>query len=115
MKSDLDSALPAPIAQAGQDAVAPNGGAKHSPAYIAKATKAAVDFESFFISHMLHDMRATTRELASEDSIFKDPVNSDMLDMADNMMAGSIAGQRAFGIADAILRQLLPEQFNKPK
>jgi flagellar protein FlgJ len=85
------------------------------PAYVARATKAAVEFESFFVGHMLHQMRSTTRELAPEDSVFKDPVNTDMLDMADNLLAGNIAGQRAFGIADAILRQLLPAPLNKSK
>jgi flagellar protein FlgJ len=38
-----------------------------------------------------------------------------MQDMADNLLAGQIAGQRAFGIADAILRQLLPAPLNKTK
>ncbi|RFP18969.1 MULTISPECIES: rod-binding protein [unclassified Duganella] len=78
------------------------------PKYRAKATEAAVKFESFFIGHMLHHMRAGTRELASEDSVFKDKINEDMLDMADNLVADQLAGQRAFGVADAILRQLLP-------
>ncbi|ELX09229.1 hypothetical protein Jab_2c12910 [Janthinobacterium sp. HH01] len=76
--------------------------------YRAKATEAAVKFESFFIGHMLHQMRAGTRVLAAEDSVFKDKINEDMLDMADNLVADQLAGQRAFGVADAILRQLLP-------
>ncbi|HWJ93191.1 MAG TPA: rod-binding protein [Telluria sp.] len=80
------------------------------PAYVAKATRAAVEFESFFISHMLHQMRSTTREMAPEDSALRDKVNGDMLDMADDLVAGKMAGQRAFGIADAILRQLLPKR-----
>lgn len=102
----VSTALPA--AQADDDShVAP---AAPDPAYVAKATKAAVDFESFFISHMLHEMRTTTRELSPEDSVFRDPVNSDMMDMADDMMAGKMASQRAFGVADAILRQLLPKK-----
>jgi len=29
--------------------------------------------------------------------------------MADNLVADQIAGRRAFGVADAILRQLLPQ------
>lgn len=97
----------------------PRPGADSSPAvdpvYAAKATKAAVEFESFFIANMLKQMRAGTREMAAEDSVFKDPVNRDMQDMADGMMATQMAGQRAFGIADAILRQLLPAPLNKPK
>ena len=82
--------------------------------YVAKATTAAIEFEGFFIAHMLHQMRSGTRELAADDSVFKDPVNRDMQDMADSMVAKQLAGQRAFGIADAILRQLLPAALNKP-
>jgi flagellar protein FlgJ len=33
-----------------------------------------------------------------------------MMDMADDLVAGKLAGQRAFGVADAILRQLLPKK-----
>ncbi|MFB9244764.1 rod-binding protein [Massilia antarctica] len=78
------------------------------PVFVAKATKAAIEFESFFIGNMLQQMRSGTRAMADDDSVFKDPVNHDMQDMADNMMAGQMAHQRAFGVADAILRQLLP-------
>ncbi|MFZ6647524.1 hypothetical protein ACO0LO_17515 [Undibacterium sp. TJN25] len=76
--------------------------------YRAKATDAAIKFEGFFIANMLHKMRSGTRELAGQDSVFKDKANGDMLDMADTLVAEKMAGQRAFGIADAILRQLLP-------
>ena len=78
------------------------------PAYRAKATEAAVKFESFFIGHMLHQMRDGTRALAAEDSPSNNRINQDMLDMADNLVADQLAGKRAFGVADAILRQLLP-------
>jgi peptidoglycan hydrolase FlgJ len=76
--------------------------------YRDKATNAAVKFESFFIAQTLHKMRDATKAMADDDSIYKDSINSDMLDMADNMVADQLAGRRAFGIADAILRQLLP-------
>jgi len=76
--------------------------------YQAKATEAAVKFESFFIAQTLHKMRDATKAMADDDSIYKDSINSDMLDMADNMVADQLAGRRAFGIADAILRQLAP-------
>jgi len=95
----LESAGAAPVAPAAD---------QPDPAYVAKATQAAVEFERFFISHMLRTMRASTREMASEDSVFNNRVNQDMQDMADDLVAGSMAGQRAFGIADAILRQLVP-------
>ena len=97
----LDDTHVAPVAAA-------EAGDSVDPAYRAKATQAAIKFESFFIGHMLHQMRSGTRELAAEDSVFKDKINQDMLDMADNLVADQLAGQRAFGVADAILRQLLP-------
>ena len=84
------------------------------PAYRAKATEAAVKFESFFIGHMLHQMRSGVRVLADEDSAMNNKVNQDMLDMADNLVADQIAGRRAFGVADAILRQLLPQPSAAP-
>jgi flagellar protein FlgJ len=97
------TAADAPVAQAA-GASAPSV----DPAYAAKVTKAAIDFESFFISNMLHQMRETTRDIAPDDSPYKDKVNQDMQDMADKLLAGNVANQRAFGIADAILRQMLP-------
>ena len=101
---------------AGDSAIAPASDASatlagtdpNDAAYRRKATAAAIQFEGFFISQMLQQMRSGTREMAGEDSVFKDPVNRDMQDMADRMVADKMAGQRAFGIADAILRQLLP-------
>jgi len=84
------------------------------PAYRAKATEAAVKFESFFIGQMLHQMRDGTRALAAEDSPSQDRINQDMLDMADNLVADQLAGKRAFGVADAILRQLLPPKAPTP-
>jgi len=76
--------------------------------YRAQASAAAEKFEGFFVHQMLRQMRASTREWAGEGSAVKDPVNDDMLDLADTLMADKLASQRAFGIADAILRQLLP-------
>jgi peptidoglycan hydrolase FlgJ len=98
--NETSSTLPQVVAPAETDPAA--------AAYKKKASEAAVKFESFFIGHMLKQMRSTTKELAGEDSIYKSSINSDMLDMADNMVADQMANQRAFGIADAILRQLLP-------
>ena len=101
--NNSSSALPSAL-----DDKTPAAATLADPRYAAKATEAAVKFEAFFISHMLRQMRSGTREMAGEDSVFKDPINSDMLEMADNLVADKMAGQRAFGIADAILRQLLP-------
>ncbi|KAB8044435.1 flagellar biosynthesis protein FlgJ [Janthinobacterium aquaticum] len=101
--NDSSSALPSAL-----DDKSPEAAAPADPRYAAKATEAAVKFEAFFISHMLRQMRSGTREMAGDDSVYKDPVNADMLELADNLVADKMAGQRAFGIADAIVRQLLP-------
>lgn len=102
LADNAPSAAGAPVAAA---AVLPDSG---DAAYRAKATAAAVQFESFFISQMLHQMRAGISDIAAKDSPVKDQGNSDMIDLADNLVADKMAGQRAFGIADVILRQLLP-------
>jgi len=94
--------LPAPAANP-----ASATGGQHDDAYRAKATEAAVKFESFFIGTMLHKMRESARSVGDRDKQ-EDSINSDMLDMADNMVADQLAQRRAFGIADSILRQLLP-------
>lgn len=78
------------------------------PVLRAKAVDAAEKFEAFFIAQNLKAMRRSTQALASEDSPFNNKINQDMLDMADQQVADTMARQRAFGIADVILRQLLP-------
>ncbi|MGB9991757.1 flagellar biosynthesis protein FlgJ [Pseudoduganella rhizocola] len=84
------------------------------PAYRKKATEAALKFESFFIAQMLHKMRDSTRTLAADDSPNKSSVHDDMLDMADNLVADQLANRRAFGVADVLLRQLLPQPAAAP-
>lgn len=88
------------------------GGQAATPGYEAKVQAAAEQFEGFFIAQMLRQMRQATREMAGEDSVFRNRVNQDMLDMADVTLADTLAGQRAFGIADAIVRQLLPQMHS---
>jgi len=79
-----------------------------SPEYRAKAQDAAEKFEAYFVAQMLEQMRRITRQLSGEEASFSARANEDMLDMADRMVADSLARQRAFGIADVILRQILP-------
>jgi len=88
------------------------GGQAATPGYEAKVQAAAEQFEGFFIAQMLRQMREATREMAGEDSVFRNRVNQDMLDMADVTLADTLAAQRAFGIADAIVRQLLPQMHS---
>ncbi|NCT85661.1 MAG: flagellar biosynthesis protein FlgJ [Comamonadaceae bacterium] len=73
-----------------------------------RATDAAVKFEAQFIRQMLSQMRSATRELADDDSPSKQRTHEQMADFADGLVADSLAGQRAFGIADLLLKQLLP-------
>lgn len=72
----------------------------------AKAEEAAVKFEGLFISEMLKQMRRSAREIAGEDGVLQSQSHGALLDLADTMVADAMAGQRAFGIADAILHQL---------
>jgi flagellar protein FlgJ len=74
----------------------------------AKVEKAAVQFEGLFIHQMLKEMRKSAQQIAGDDGIFKDQSGSGLLDLADTMLADSMASQRAFGIADTIVRQMLP-------
>lgn len=74
----------------------------------AQATDAAIKFEAFFIKQLLTQMRSSTRALADEDSAENKHANQDMLDMADGMVADALAKRRAFGIADMMLKQVLP-------
>lgn len=73
----------------------------------AKAVSAAEKFEGFFIAEMLRQMRRTAREGGGE-GFFDSRTHDDMLSMADGLMADALAKQHAFGIADLLLRQLLP-------
>ena len=74
----------------------------------ARVEQAAIKFEAFFVGQMLKQMRQGTQAIAGEDSPFKDRIHQDMLDIADTQVADTMARQRAFGIADVILRQLMP-------
>lgn len=98
-------------------AAAPSATAGPAPAaadeaYRAKAQEAAQKFESFFIAEIMKQMRRSTRELSGDEGMFRDRVNDDMLSMADTLVADALSGRRAFGVADAILAQLLPRALN---
>lgn len=99
----LDSGLHAAPAS-GEPAITPAVDAQ----YVAKVRGAAEKFEAFFITQLLRQMREGTRAMAGEDSVFNSRSGQEMLDMADVALADSLAGQRAFGIADIIVRQMLP-------
>lgn len=69
-------------------------------------TQAAVKFEAFFVAQMMKQMRQATAALADKASALNDEVNQMPLAMADNAVADALSGQRAFGIADVLLRQM---------
>lgn len=91
------------------DTIAPAADAQ----YRARAEQAAVRFEGLFISQMLQQMRKSASEIAGEDGLFQQRRN-DMLDYADTLVADQLASQRAFGIANTLLQQLLPPPASAP-
>ncbi len=93
---------------AASDAVQPAADSAELSRLRTRATEAAVKFEAFFIKQMMKQMRASTAVLADDDSPLKKRVNEDMLELADGLVADAMAGQRAFGIADLMLKQVLP-------
>lgn len=110
MSMPLNTPATAPLGDLRGPAPLPLDGAPDPDARIkAQATGAAVKFEAFFIKQMISQMRAGTRALADEDSPEKKRVNQDMLDLADGFVADALAQQRAFGIADLMLKQVLPQ------
>jgi len=74
----------------------------------AQATEAAVKFEAHFVKNLIDQMRKGARALSEDDDDASHRANDDMLDIADGLVADALAQQRAFGIADLMLRQVLP-------
>lgn len=68
--------------------------------------QAALKFEAFFVAQMMKQMRQATAALTAEDSALNREVNQAPLAMADMAVADALAGQRAFGIADVLVRQM---------
>jgi peptidoglycan hydrolase FlgJ len=89
-------------AQAGDAAANPA-----DAAYRAKLEGAAVQFEGMFIAQMLNEMHKAT-QLLKVDSVSVDRTADALLEHANRAVADSIAHQRAFGIADTLIAQMLP-------
>ena len=88
----VDAKLPVSPAQSDQD--------------VQRLTQAAIKFEAFFVAQMMQQMRKATAALADADSALNDQVNQAPLAMADNAVADALSAQRAFGIADVLVRQM---------
>ncbi|KQP37160.1 hypothetical protein [Pseudorhodoferax sp. Leaf274] len=74
----------------------------------ARIEDAALKFEGMFIQQMLKTMRQGNGALAGADGFLRQDPDDPLLGFADQLMADQLAGQRAFGIADMLLRQLYP-------
>ncbi len=74
----------------------------------ARIEDAAQKFEGMFIQQMLKTMRQGNGALAGADGFLRQDPDDPLLGFADQLMADQLAGQRAFGIADMLLRQLYP-------
>ncbi len=89
-------------------------GATSDDAVRTRIEDAALKFEGMFIQQMLKTMRQGTGALAGEDGFLRQDPDNPLLGFADQLMADQLAGQRAFGIADMLLRQLDPVPPLKP-
>lgn len=96
-----------PAGEAGQPLVAAAQPA--DDATVQRLTAAAVKFEGFFVAQMLKQMRQATAAMADSGSAINDRVNDSTLALAEQTVADGLAGQRAFGIADVLVRQMLPQ------
>ncbi|WP_326536787.1 flagellar biosynthesis protein FlgJ [Pseudorhodoferax sp.] len=76
----------------------------------ARLENAALQFEGMFIQQMLKTMRQGAGPIAGEDGFLRQDPDDPLLGLADQLLADKLAGQRAFGIADMLLRQLLPAE-----
>jgi flagellar protein FlgJ len=104
---------PYPTAPAEERIAAAVAGAA-DPAQRARAEQAAVKFEGLFIGEMFKQMRRSAEQIAGPDGLFKGMADNSLRSLADTMVADAMAGQRAFGIADAILQQLVPPAAPAP-
>ncbi|HET9644933.1 MAG TPA: flagellar biosynthesis protein FlgJ [Burkholderiaceae bacterium] len=95
----------APVAPAGA------GAGATAPPIDARTRSAAEQFESLFIHEMLRHMHSAARVLRDADGA-GDPVNEGLADHADMLLADSLAGRHAFGVADMLLKALAAQ--NKP-
>lgn len=102
---------PAPVAPSAvslQETPAPVAAATPDADTVQRLTAAAVKFESFFVAQMMKQMRQATAALADSGSAINQRVNDSTLALAEQAVADGLAGQRAFGIADVLVRQMLP-------
>lgn len=81
----------------------------------ARVEDAAQRFEGLFIHQMLKTMRQAGESLAGDEALFRRNTDNPLLGLADQLVADQLAGQKAFGIADLLTRQLLPLNATAPE
>ena len=62
-----------------------------------------------FVAHLLSEMRKTNDQLGADGAGASQKPDAGLLDHAYRLVADDIAAQRAFGIADAIVAQMSPQ------
>lgn len=100
---DIGMRLPQTVLSVGALGTVPmraNGGHGTKAVYVAE------QFEALFASQIMREMRNSIREMSSEGSVFRSQIGDGMMDLMGNHIAQVFASQRAFGIADFILRQM---------
>lgn len=97
---------PGPAEASGPPAAAAGG--PEQAQFRRDAQAAAEKFESFFVAEILKPMHRAAREIAGGEAASRDRAGDELLEVAHSLVADALASQRAFGVADAILRQLLP-------
>ncbi|MGL6072154.1 flagellar biosynthesis protein FlgJ [Craterilacuibacter sp.] len=105
LKSTIESATALPSGLAAEDGPPP---AAADEAWRQKAIAAAEAFEAVFVREMLKDMDKGTQAIGGEEGLFGKPAGNELSGVAQMAVADQLARSRAFGVADAILRQLLP-------
>lgn len=102
----MQTSTTAPLTRAGQA----SAGATPDDAVRARLEDAALKFEAMFIQQMLKTMRQGSGAAAGEEGLLRQDPDDPLLGLADQLLSDNLAGQRAFGIADLLLRQLAPPE-----
>ncbi|QAU23978.1 flagellar biosynthesis protein FlgJ [Dyella sp. M7H15-1] len=76
--------------------------------YREKLERVAEQFEGMFIAHLLSEMRKATEQMNPDSASASHKPGAALMDEAYRRVADDIARQRAFGITDSIVAQMMP-------
>ncbi|MEN3033232.1 hypothetical protein [Chromobacterium amazonense] len=71
-----------------------------------KLEQAAVQFESLLIAQLQSEMRKSIRSINPESSETRERMGGELMDYMDKQLADQMAEQRAFGVADYLIKTL---------